>query len=43
MKICFLSDIHGNYDALKKCVKEAKKLNIKILKLNLLDNKINKI
>jgi len=29
MKICFLSDIHGNYDALKKCVKEAKKLNVK--------------
>ncbi len=28
MKICILSDIHGNYEALKKCVNEAKKLNI---------------
>ena len=29
MKICILSDIHGNYDALKKCVSEAKKLKVK--------------
>tara|TARA_B100001057_G_scaffold450774_1_gene493146 strand:+ start:11 stop:706 length:696 start_codon:yes stop_codon:yes gene_type:complete len=28
MKICVLSDIHGNYDALKKCVNEAKKFKI---------------
>lgn len=28
MKICVLSDIHGNYDALKKCVKQAKKFKI---------------
>ena len=29
MKICILSDIHGNYEALKECVNEAKKLNIR--------------
>ena len=28
MKICVLSDIHGNYEALKECLNEAKKLNI---------------
>ena len=29
MKICILADIHGNYDALKKCLSEAKKINVK--------------
>lgn len=28
MRVGVISDIHGNYDALKKCIKEAKKLNI---------------
>lgn len=28
MRICVISDIHGNYDALKKCITEARKLNI---------------
>ena len=29
MKVCVISDIHGNYDALKKCIEEAKKLDVK--------------
>ena len=28
MKVCVMSDIHGNYDALKACIEEAKKLNV---------------
>lgn len=28
MRVCVISDIHGNYSALKKCIKEAKKLKI---------------
>jgi putative phosphoesterase len=31
MKICILSDIHGNYDALKKCLVEAKKNDAEII------------
>ena len=31
MKICILSDIHGNYDALKKCIEEAKKNDVEII------------
>lgn len=31
MKICILSDIHGNYEALKKCIGEAKKDGIKTI------------
>jgi len=29
MSIAFISDIHGNYDALKEVFKEIKRLNIK--------------
>jgi putative phosphoesterase len=29
MKVCVIADIHGNYDALKECIREAKKQNIK--------------
>jgi putative phosphoesterase len=29
MKVCVIADIHGNYDALKKCIQEAQNLNIK--------------
>ena len=29
MKVCVVADIHGNYDALKECIREAKKQNIK--------------
>ena len=29
MSIAFISDIHGNYDALKEVFKQIKKLNIK--------------
>ena len=29
MKICLLSDIHGNYEALKECIREAKELGVK--------------
>ena len=31
MKICILSDIHGNYEALKKCILEAKKDGVKTI------------
>ena len=28
MRVCVISDIHGNYSALKKCIRESKKLNV---------------
>jgi len=31
MKVCILSDIHGNYDAMKKCILEAKKEGVKTI------------